>query len=303
MRAIIVLSLIMIIFLAACAPPPSIAEPDKPKAEIVDKDVEEKDDKDEETKDTEDEESEDTEDKEAKNETIEITDDEARKTDIANIGSDDFIDVKIGSTTSAVKAEILDIPYDFSIKFTDKDAIIFEVSKEVKKPLNYVRLIISFGGKPFLRPSEKEAAKDDIKEALPDGDVNTSDFGYATYIVEKEDGIVRKIGCNLENKVIRLELFNDGIDPIPLYRPVIPRVRNALVIYLNSKMIKKLYCDGAEEIPPGESITCVQWDLFFINEGSQGLLSDGEFDESLEDSLVVSRPGYHETIKFKCTEV
>jgi len=292
----------MIIFLAACAPPPSIvSDADKGTIEIVDKDAEDdKEDADDKSeKDTADKEA----DEEPKNETVEISDDEDKKTDLSNIGSDDFLDVKIGSTNSKVKGNILDIPYEFNVPFTDKDAIVFDVSREVKKPLNYIRLIISFDGKPFLRPSEKEAVKDDVKEALPEGDVKTSDFEYATYIVEKEDGIIRKVGCSLENKVIRLELFNDGIDPIPLYRAVIPRVRNALVIYINSKMIKKLYCDGAEEIPPGESITCVQWDIFFINEGSQTIISDGEFDDSLEDSLVVSRPGYHEAVKFKCTEV
>ena len=240
----------------------------------------------EETKDTE----------KSKNETV-----EEPKKDPRDITINDRLDVDIRSSDARVTGTVLEVPYDFTVPFTDKDAIIFEVAKQVNKPLNNIRLIIYFDGNPYLKPSDKSKLEEEVQNILPTKDID--EFKYINYTFSKEDGFIRQVGCDLENAIIKINFVNEGPEPVKLYKEVVPKIKNALVIYLNSKMLKNLNCGGAEEIGANSSITCVKSPVIFIRAGSPSTFGSATYDESLQDHLVASRPGYSEKLTFECKEV
>lgn len=281
-----IIAIILLIFLVGCAQPPSTIDSDSSNNQT------------EEPQQAEPDQAETTEpeDRPVVNETVEVEEEEEDDSPI-DPTANDRIDVETIGESSKISGTVLDVPYDFTLPYTDKDAIIFEVSKKIKRPLDYVRYIIHFDGNPYLKPSEKQDFEEEVEETI-----EPTEYDYINMSVTKDDGFIREIGCDFENRIIKMSLTNPTNETVKLYKPVSPRIKNALVIYLNGKLLEKMKCD-ADEIEANETISCVKSKVYFVKGDSSNLISDAGYDSSLVDKLVASRPGYNEQITFECMEV
>ena len=210
------------------------------------------------------------------------------------------IDIYVNEATGTSRAEgefygdIVDEDFDY----TDIDAIMFDLSKILNTKIEEVRLVVYIDNEPYLKPSQSAATQQNFAE-IREKEIN---FSAIPIVFTKEEGFIRAIGCDINQSVLRVIFHNPTEQEVPLYKLVIPRVKGALVTYLNKKMILPFYCeDNKQVIPSNRSLECVKADVFFVQAKTTNIFDEEmRYDESLEDQLVVTRPGYNEEVKFRC---
>lgn len=206
----------------------------------------------------------------------------------------DRVDVILGIGSAEIYGTIGGVAKRFSAPYTDKDAITFDIAKEWGKKVYEVRGLAYFNGEPYsikaLEAAKEEKAKEDEKN------VEAFNVSAIPLIKEFEAGIVRGIGCSLEQSILRLKLANEGAKELPMFRDVLPRIKGALVVYLNNRLLE-LQC--ADSIAPGEVIECIKTNVVFAAERAGTVVNpDAEFNQP--DILAISVPGRHEQFTFRC---
>ncbi len=206
----------------------------------------------------------------------------------------DRIDVVLGVESAEIYGTIDGIAKRFSAPYTDKDAIVFDVAKGWGKKVYQVRGLVYFNGEPYsikaLEVAKEEKANEDEKN------VEAFNISSIPLIKEYETGIVRAIGCSLEQSILRLKLANEGAKELPMFRDVLPRIKGALVVYLNNRLLE-LHC--ADNVAPGQIIDCIKTNVKFATERTGTVINpNAEFNQP--DILAISVPGKHEQFTFKC---
>lgn len=204
------------------------------------------------------------------------------------------VDVVLGAETAEISGTINGITKQFSAPYIDKDAIIFDIAKEWDKKPKEIRGFVFFDGKPYSIAAVESAKAEATKQV----EKNVSNFNVSSipFLSEYSSGIVRGIGCNFEKKFLRLKLANDMAKELPMYRNVLPRIKGALIVYLNGKLLE-LQC--TDSIPPGQAVECVKADVQFVMAKQSNVLDESALFK-LSDIVAISIPGRHEQFSFKC---
>lgn len=213
----------------------------------------------------------------------------------------DRIDVHQYKSGGSNKSDVIALFGGKTTKFTldegDKDAVIFEISKKFGKPLKLIRSLIYFEGFPYLKPSQLKATTEIVATAA-DEKLNPETIPF---LVEKEEGFIRGVGCILEKNLLRVKVANEGDEDIKLFRDVRPRIKGALVISLSTRVLAGLYCDGKDVIPAGKIVDCVKTNVMFIRTRQKVEINENATDASnVKDLLVAYQPGYYEKVAFDC---
>jgi len=210
------------------------------------------------------------------------------------------IDVYINEAagTSRAEGEFYGDIVDEDFDYTDIDAIMFDLSKILNTKIEEVQLVVYIDDEPYLKPSQSAATQQHFAE-IQEKETN---FSAIPIVFTKEEGFIRAIGCDMNESVLRIIFHNPTEQEVPLYKIVIPRLQGALVTYLNKKMVLPLHCeDNKQVIPSNRSLDCIKAGVFFVQAKTTNIFDEEmRYDESLEDQLVVTRPGYNEEVKFRC---
>lgn len=210
------------------------------------------------------------------------------------ISEENRVDVVLGVDSAEVAGTIDGITRSFSTPYDDKDAIVFDVAKEWDKKVTDVRALIYFNGKPYSVKAIKQAEEEVSREQ--EKDVESFNLSSILFIKEFDSGVVRGIGCDFNRNLLRLRLANEFNEDLPMYRNVLPRIKNALVVYLNNKVVE-LHC--VDSIAPGEVVDCVKSNIVFAA-SKQGSVVDENAEFEVIDVLAVFRPGMNAQFPFKC---
>ena len=213
----------------------------------------------------------------------------------------DRVDVHIARSAGGNKSEVTSVFGGKTQKYTlaegDKDAVIFEIAKKEGKPLKLIRSVTYFDGIAYLRPSERAS----FTEAVSTETDATIEAAEIPLFIEKDDGFIRGIGCSLEKGILRVKLHNDGEKDFPFYRDVRPRIKGALVVTLNTRVLAGLYCGGKEVLKAGASLDCVKSNTLFVRTRQKVGLNENATDTAkVKDLLVAYYPGYFERVDFDC---
>ncbi|MBI4448814.1 hypothetical protein HY641_02185 [Candidatus Woesearchaeota archaeon] len=213
----------------------------------------------------------------------------------------DRVDVHLiksaGGNKSEVTATFGGKTQSFTLAQSDRDAVIFEVSKKFVKPLKLVRSVTYFDGDAYLRPSERES----FSEALASDEDEKIDEQTIPIFIEKDDGFIRGVGCSLERGILRIKLQNDGEQDFPLYRDVRPRIKGALVVTLNTRVLAGIYCGGKDILKAGSSLDCIKSNTLFVRTRQKVGINENATDvPKVKDFLVAYYPGYFEKVEFDC---
>jgi len=231
------------------------------------------------------------------NEAEEQQEEEPEEPDVDEARIDVVLDEDAGTATA--KGVFYGESVDESFDYTDIDAIIFELHTTLGTTLDLTRMAVYVDDEPYLKPSQTPA----VQQIVAEQKEKRTDFSAIPIIYEKEDGLIRGIGCELNKGLLRIVFHNEEENAVPFYQQVIPKIDGALVTYLNKKMIYPLYCeDDAEVIGVNSSLECIKAGVFFVQEGRLSRFGDNEiqFDPNEQDQLIISRPGFKEEVKFFC---
>ena len=231
------------------------------------------------------------------NETEEQQEEEPEEPDVDEARIDVVLDEDAGTATA--KGVFYGESVDESFDYTDIDAIIFELHTTLGTTLDLTRMAVYVDDEPYLKPSQTPA----VQQIVAEQKEKRTDFSAIPIIYEKEDGLIRGVGCELNKGLLRIVFHNEEENAVPFYQQVIPKIDGALVTYLNKKMIYPLYCeDDAEVIGVNSSLECIKAGVFFVQEGRLSRFGDNEiqFDPNGQDQLIISRPGFKEEVKFVC---
>ncbi|MEK6874539.1 MAG: hypothetical protein AABX52_02210 [Nanoarchaeota archaeon] len=219
---------------------------------------------------------------------------------IQNITTD-RVDVHLIKSANGNKSEITAkfnlVTEIYTLLEIDKDAVIFEIAKRAGKPLKIVRYITFFDNVPYLRPSERKDATETIATKID----LTIRADQIPIFIEKEEGFIRGVGCSLEHNILHVVLHNDGETDFPIYRDVRPRIKGALVLTLNTRVLSGLYCNGKDILKAGGSLDCIKSNTIFVrNRQKIGINENATDAQKVKDMLVAYYPGYFEKIEFDC---
>lgn len=209
------------------------------------------------------------------------------------------IDVSTRSNGADVTALINGAENKFFVPDTDVDAIVFDISQELRMGVKEVRPLVYINGAPYLKPSELKKAQEKLAQA----EAATFDPRTINISATKEEGFIRAVGCDLERRYLRVDLVNPTEKKAPLYknRDVFPRVKDALILSLNRRMLENVNCQDLSMLEPGGNATCIKAGAIFISSGSHsGFETNASYDTSQPDIVGVNRPGYREQIEFYC---
>ena len=212
----------------------------------------------------------------------------------------DRVDVRLvtlGGNHSEITAMIKGTSDKFSLPEIDPDAIIYDVAKRYGQPLKTLRYIIYFNGNPYLKPTQSRKTADAIAN-VQQKSINPTDIPLA---VEKNNGFIQALGCSLEKNLLRIVLKNDGDLDIKLYRDVHPRIKGALVLTLNKKVLEDIYCAGKDVLKAGGVLDCIKSNVVFVRTRQKNELTENATDaQKVKDQLAATYPGYSEKIEFDC---
>ena len=191
----------------------------------------------------------------------------------------------------------------FTVPYTDKDAIIFDIAQKFGITLQEVRIAVSFDGQVYLREDQKEVAELEVKgQESIFNESESNPYADLEYTFTKDDGFLRGIACDLENKVIKYKLTNFKDEPVNRYKNVKPKIQNPLTVYFNKKRLEESFCGGIWTMEPGETIECYHAGVEFVRSPQSGSVYDSiEYNTDLVDEFVLTQPGYNEHFTFVCT--
>ena len=204
------------------------------------------------------------------------------------------VDVTLGAASAEISGTIAGIAKQFSAPYADKDAIVFDIAKEWNKKPKEIRGFVFFDNKPYSIAAV-EGVKAEVAKLI---EKNVSNFNVSSipFLSEYTSGIVRGIGCDFEKKLLRLKLANDMAKGLPMYRNVLPRIKGALIVYLNGKLLE-LQC--TDVIASGQVVDCIKADAQFVLAKQNNVLDESALFK-LSDIVAISIPGRHEQFSFKC---
>lgn len=187
-----------------------------------------------------------------------------------------------------------------TFSFIDIDAMIFDLASLLDVTLDDIRLILYIDGQPFIKPSQSDAAVQHFAE-IQEKETN---FDNIPIIFTKDEGLIRAIGCDLNQSIIRIVYYNNGSTEIPFFQQVTPKIKNALVTYFNKKMAYPLYCkDDAVVIAPNGTVDCIKAAVTFVRTPKTNIFDEEtSYNNDSQDQLVLSRPGFKEEVNFLCKE-
>lgn len=209
------------------------------------------------------------------------------------------IDVATRTNGADVTALIDGSETRFTVPDTDIDAIVFDIAQELRLGIKEVRPVVYINGAPYLKPSELKKAQEKLAQA----EAATFDPKTINISAIKEEGFIRAVGCDLERQYLRVDIFNPTPKNAPLYknRDVFPRVKDALILSLNRRMLENVNCQDLSMLAPGGNATCIKAGAIFISSGSHNAFeTNASYDTSQPDVVGVNRPGYREQIEFYC---
>ncbi len=207
---------------------------------------------------------------------------------------EDRVDVTLGVDSAEVSGVLGGITRRFSTPYDDKDAIIFDIAREWNKKVADVRALVYFNGRPYsikaIKQAEEEVSRGQEKNA------ESFNLSSIPFIKEFDSGVVRGIGCDFNKGLLRLRLANEFNEDLAMYRNVLPRIKNALVVYFNNKVVE-LHC--VDSIASGEIIDCIKGNIVFAA-SKQGSVVDENAEFEVIDVLAVFRPGMNAQFPFRC---
>jgi len=109
------------------------------------------------------------------------------------------------------------------------------------------------------------------------------------WAAEKDDGVLRSIGCNLETNTIYFNAYNPTEKTVQIYEKVVPSQNNPVKFSLSGITLLEMDCGGATEIAPGESVDCSKSGVKFRSK-----------TRVLEDRLAVVMIGNNDALSFRC---
>jgi len=142
------------------------------------------------------------------------------------------VDVKLGDGSAEIKGWFNNVHHEFDVPYDDKDAIIFDAADKWGVLLFDMRYAIYFDGNRHLRPSQVDSATEGIAQ-LKDG---TLKVDYIEWVAEKDDGFIRKVGCDRNKGIIKFEVHNFMDIDLPIWRDVKPRIKGSLVTRINKEL-------------------------------------------------------------------
>jgi len=217
------------------------------------------------------------------------------------------IDVTTLGESSQIAGTVNGRTFDFTVAYTDKDAIAFDIHEKWGISLNEARLITFVDNNPLLRPSEKAELTEEfsslaVEEEFFESTENTR-FTNITFDVTREEGVLRGVGCNFDEKLIKFKVYNPFNEPLPFFQDVRPRIKGAIAFYVNNRLIIPS-CEGKQALEFNESVDCVKANVFFVRSKDSNVIYDAaNFESTLNDSVNIKRPGLQEALKFECTPV
>lgn len=211
------------------------------------------------------------------------------------------IDAKTGSTSSQVTAVWEGKTETFSVPDVDKDAVAFDIAAHLGRGIREVRPFLYIDGEAYLKPSElkKELAKYEQVE------IATFNISSIPILATKEEGFIRAVGCDLEKKYIRIDIFNPTDAPIQIYKNsnTYPKVKDAILLSLNRRPLYDVNCGESLTLDPGQNFTCVRAEGVFIAAGSRNQAdTNATYDTSQPDKVFATRPGHQEYLDFFCRD-
>ncbi len=209
------------------------------------------------------------------------------------------IDARTGYTTSDVTSTWDGKTEKFTVPDVDKDAVAFDIAQHLGRGIREVRPFIYINGEAYLKPTElkKELAKYAQSES------KTFNISTIPILAVKEEGFIRGVGCDLEKKYLRVDLANPSDKEVTIYKEggSGPKVKDALVISLNRRLLGDMNCGESNKLGAGLKVSCVRGEAIFISGGSMNQAdTNASYDTTKPDLVYATRPGYHESIQFFC---
>jgi len=209
------------------------------------------------------------------------------------------IDVRTGSKSSDVTSLWDGKTEKFTVPDVDVDAVAFDIAQHLGKGIREVRPFIYINGEAYLKPTElkKELAK------YSQNEVKSFNISTIPILATKEEGFIRGVGCDFEKKYLRVDLANPSDKELTIYKEggSGPKIKDALVISLNRRLLGDMNCGDSNKVSPGLKVSCVRGASIFISGGSMNQAeTNASYDTSKPDLVYATRPGYHESIQFFC---
>ena len=210
------------------------------------------------------------------------------------VDADDRIDITTSKGKGMIKGTVKGATKELEMPYEDIDALIFDASKLFKITLFEARYISYYNGNRVLKPSEISVAKEGIS-SLEDPNLKVD---YIPYEVEWSDGFLRGVGCDRREGILKLSIFNNLTNPVPLWRDVKPRIKGAMVFRLNRILLDGITC-GADPLQNRTLYVCHRSGVSFV-ENKQSIVSENSTYSGLQNEVAVSIPGETEVKFFTC---
>ncbi len=210
------------------------------------------------------------------------------------VSADDRIDITTSKGKGLIKGTVKGVTKEQEMPYEDIDALIFDASKLFKITLFEARYISYFNGNRVLKPSEIAVAKEGIS-AVEDPNLNVD---YIPYAEVWDEGFLRGVGCDRKKGIIKVGIFNNLSQPVPIWRDVRPRLKGAMVLRLNRVTFDGFSC-GADPLQNRTLYTCHRSGVSFV-EDKRSVASTNTTYSGLQNEIAVSIPGETEVKYFTC---
>ena len=224
------------------------------------------------------------------------TESEEKKDDSLTNEKTDRIDITTSGGKGHVKGTVKGISHSFDAPYDDVDALIFDASDKWDMSLFETRYIVWINGNRYLKPTQEKATEEAIAK-IEDPNMDTSGIGY---VVTKDEGYLRAVGCDRDRGILTLKIHNIAEEPVPMWRDVKPRIKGAIVFRLNKVVLGTMYCENKEVLEPDTEYKCRKSGITFIEDRQTSTIHDDVDYGDVKNQIVVQRPGVTEIIDFTC---